>query len=171
MPDLTGKSLGRYQIIEQLGQGGMANVYKAYDTRLETEVAVKVIRTEDLPARVLERALKRFEREAKALAKLNHPNIVKVIDYGKYDGNPYLVMPYLSGGTLKHKLNGQQMPWRTAIRMLLPIARALDYAHRQGMIHRHGRDGRHTGIYGAGAGGEQERRSSRRYLCPGGGVL
>ena len=135
MPDLLGRSLGRYHILEQLGEGGMATVYKAFDTRLECDVAVKVIRTENLPQSSLERALKRFEREAKALARLTHSNIVKVTDYGEFEGKPYLVMPYLPGGTLKAQL-GKAIPWQEAVRLLLPIARALDYAHQQGMIHR-----------------------------------
>jgi len=135
MPDLSGESFGRYHILEQLGEGGMATVYKAYDTRLETEVAVKVIRTENILPSVLDRALKRFEREAKALARLTHPNIVKVTDYGEYEGKPYLVMPYLPGGTLKQKL-GKPIPWQEALQILLPIAEALDYAHSQNMIHR-----------------------------------
>jgi serine/threonine protein kinase len=135
MTNLSGQSLGRYHILEQLGEGGMATVYKAFDTRLETDVAVKVIRTETLAPTVLERALKRFEREAKALARLTHPNIVKVTDYGEYEGKPYLVMTYLPGGTLKQKL-GKPLPWQEAARLLLPIARALDFAHRQNMIHR-----------------------------------
>ncbi|MBT7790870.1 MAG: serine/threonine protein kinase, partial [Calditrichaeota bacterium] len=135
MPDLIGQSLGRYHILEQLGEGGMAVVYKAYDTRLETDVAVKVIRTESLPQNTVERALKRFEREAKALARLNHQNIVNVTDYGEYEGKPYLVMPYFPGGTLKQKL-GKPIPWQEAVEMLLPIAEALDYAHSQKMVHR-----------------------------------
>jgi serine/threonine protein kinase len=135
MSNLIGQSLGRYHILEQLGMGGMATVYKAYDTRLETDVAVKVIRTENLSKGVLDRALKRFEREAKVLARLTHPNIVKVTDYGEYQGQPYLVMPYLVGGTLKDKM-GHPMPWRTVARLLTPIARALEYAHHEGMIHR-----------------------------------
>jgi len=122
MTSLIGQSLGRYHILEQLGEGGMATVYKAYDTRLETDVAVKVIRTETLPQNTMERALKRFEREAKALAHLTHPNIVKVTDYGEYEGKPYLVMVYLPGGTLKDRL-GKPIPWQEAIRLLLPIAR------------------------------------------------
>lgn len=135
MPNLIGQSLGRYHILEQLGEGGMATVYKAYDTRLETDVAVKVIRTENLTMATMERALKRFEREAKALARLTHPNIVKVTDYGEHEGKPYLVMEYLPGGTLKERL-GQPMPWQEAVRMLIPIAEALDFAHSQNMIHR-----------------------------------
>jgi len=135
MTNLIGQSLGRYHILEQLGEGGMAIVYKAYDTCLEADVAVKVIRTENLAPSVLERSLKRFEREAKALAKLTHPNIVKVMDYGEYEGMPYLVMEYLPGGTLKHKL-GKPMAWREAVQLILPVAEALDYAHSQNLIHR-----------------------------------
>jgi serine/threonine protein kinase len=133
--NLIGQSLGRYHILEQLGEGGMAIVYKAYDTRLETDVAIKVIRTENILPSVMERALKRFEREAKALARLTHPNIVKVTDYGEYEGKPYLVMPYFPGGTLKEKI-GKQIPWREALQILLPIAEALGYAHSQNMVHR-----------------------------------
>ncbi len=136
MPNLIGQSLGRYHILEQLGEGGMATVYKAYDTRLETDVAVKAIRTEALPQNAVERALKRFEREAKALARLTHPNIVKVTDYGEFEGKPYLVMEYLPSGTLKSKLHGKPMAWQEAARLLIPVACALDFAHRQGMIHR-----------------------------------
>jgi serine/threonine protein kinase len=135
MADLVGQSVDRYRILEQLGEGGMATVYKAYDTRLDRNVAVKFIRTENLAPDLLEQSLKRFEREAKALGKLTHPNIVSVSDYGQYEGRPYLVMEYLPGGTLKQKL-GKPMPWREAIQLLLPIAEALDYAHSQNMIHR-----------------------------------
>ncbi len=135
MPNLIGQSLGRYHILEQLGEGGMATVYKAYDTRLETEVAVKVIRTDVLPQNALERTLKRFEREAKSLARLTHPNIVKVMDYGDHDGAPYLVLVYLPGGTLKKRM-GQSMPWQEAVRLLIPVANALDYAHEQKVVHR-----------------------------------
>lgn len=135
MSNLIGQSLGRYHIIEQLGEGGMATVYKGYDTRLETDVAVKVIRTENLTIATMERAIKRFEREAKALARLTHPNIVKVTDFGEHEGKPYLVMEYLPGGTLKQRL-GKPMPWQEAVRLLIPIAEALDFAHSQNMIHR-----------------------------------
>jgi serine/threonine-protein kinase len=135
MSNLIGKTLGRYHILEQIGEGGMATVYKAHDTRLEADVAVKVIRTENLAPNVLERALKRFEREAKTLARLTHPNIVKVMDFGEYEGKPYLVLEYLPGGTLKQRL-GNPIPWQEAFHLILPIARALDYAHRQNMIHR-----------------------------------
>jgi serine/threonine protein kinase len=137
MSNLIGQSLGRYHILEQLGEGGMAIVYKAYDTRLETDVAVKVIRTEKFTPEVLVRALKRFEREAKSLARLTHPNIVKVTDYGEHENHPYLVMPYLAGGNLKERIKQTgAIPWQEAARLLVPIAQALEFAHSQGMIHR-----------------------------------
>ena len=127
--------ISQYQIIEQIGQGGMAKVYKALDTRLEREVAIKIIRRGAFPPDDLDRILKRFEREAKSLARLSHPHIVKVLDSGEHDGSPYLVLEYLPGGTLKERLNGA-MPWDQAVALLLPIAHALHYAHQQGFIHR-----------------------------------
>ena len=130
-----GTDIGRYHILEQLGEGGMAVVYKAYDTRLETEVAIKVIRTGSLPPDALPRVLKRFQIEARKMARMTHPNIVKVMDYGEFEGAPYLVMPFLPGGTLKDKL-GKAMLWQDVVDILLPIANALQYAHEQGLIHR-----------------------------------
>jgi len=135
MANLIGQSLGRYHILEQLGEGGMATVYKAYDTRLERDVAVKVIRVDQFSPAALVRVLQRFEREAKSLAKLSHPNIVGVIDYGEHEGVPFLVMEYLPGGTLKQRL-GKPIRWQEAARMLLPIASGLAYAHQRGVLHR-----------------------------------
>jgi serine/threonine protein kinase len=135
MTELIGQYLGRYHIDKQLGEGGMATVFKAYDTRLERDVAVKVIRKLTFSPEELEKMLKRFDREAKSLARLSHPNIVGVIDYGEYEGSPYLVMEYLPGGTLKQRL-GKPIPWQEAARLLLPIAHALDYAHQQKIVHR-----------------------------------
>jgi serine/threonine protein kinase len=136
MTNLIGQSLGRYHILEQLGEGGMATVYKAYDTRLERHVAIKVIRNDLFGPTLLEHMLKRFEREARALAKLSHPNIVKVLDFGEHDGAPYLVMEYLPGGTLKQRLGGGRFAWQDAIRLLTPIAQALAHAHAAGIVHR-----------------------------------
>ncbi len=135
MSNLTGQSFGRYHVLEKLGEGGMAVVYKAFDTRLERNVAIKVIRVDQFSPTVLKSVLQRFEREAKALAKLSHPNIVSVIDYGEQEGVPYLIMEYLPGGTLKGRI-GQPMPWKDAVRLLLPIARGLAYAHLCGIVHR-----------------------------------
>ena len=135
MPSLVGKSLGRYHILEQLGEGGMATVYKAYDARLEREVAVKIIRVDQFSRSAIDSILKRFEREAKALARLTHPNIVHINDFGEHEGVPYLVMDYLPGGTLKERMQ-LPMTWQAAVRLLLPVASALEYAHENKIIHR-----------------------------------
>ena len=129
MNNLIGHSLGRYHLLETLGEGGMAVVYKAYDNHLEREVAVKVIRRNAFSPDALERVLKRFDREAKSLGKLTHPNIVPIIDYGEHESYPYLVMPYLTGGTLKQYLKEhRRMDWWEAARILVPVAEALTYA-------------------------------------------
>ncbi len=132
MFDIVGKSLGRYHVVEQFGGGGMATVFKAYDSSLERFVAVKVIRTEIV---MDQEFLKRFQREARALAQLDHPYILKVLDYGEQDGMPYLVMPFEPGGTLKDRM-GSPWPYQEAARLLTPIARALECAHQQMIIHR-----------------------------------
>lgn len=136
MLNFIGKSLGRYHILEKLGEGGMAVVYKAYDTHLEREVAVKVIRRSAFSPEVVERMLQRFNREAKALSKLTHANIVPIIDYGEYENNPYLVMPLISGGSLKDLLINRTFNWSEAVRVTEPVARALAYAHTRGILHR-----------------------------------
>lgn len=135
MSDLTGISLGRYQIVEKLGQGGMATVYRAFDTRLECDVAIKFIRRQAITEENMDQMLKRFNREGKALARLTHPNIVQVRDFGEYEGSPYLVMTYIAGGTLKEKTK-QKWLYYEAAAILAPIARALEYAHSLGIIHR-----------------------------------
>ena len=135
MTSFVGQDIGRYNVVEQLGQGGMATVYRAYDTRLEREVALKFIRREEIGPAYLDQLFKRFEREAKSLAQLSHPNIVKVYDYGEFEGVPYLVMEYLPGGTLKQRM-GHPMAAADAARLLAPIARALAYAHHDNIIHR-----------------------------------
>jgi serine/threonine protein kinase len=137
LDNLIGQSLGRYYILERLGEGGMATVYRAFDTRLECDVAIKIISTVKFSPETMERALKRFDREAKALARLTHPNIVKVTDYGECEGRPYLVMPYLPGGNLKEFLKQHgQLNWQEAVKIILPIAHALQHAHEQNVIHR-----------------------------------
>lgn len=113
----------------------MAVVYKAFDKRLESEVAFKLLRTEMLTVESQKTILDRFEFEAKALAKLNHPNIVSVIDYGDYQGTPWLVMKYMEGGTVKQFI-GKVMPPPEAARLLSPIASALAYAHSKDIVHR-----------------------------------
>jgi serine/threonine protein kinase len=130
--ELVGHTLGRYELTELLGRGGMAEVYKARDPRLGRDVAVKVILSE---TQHNNKFLKRFELEARALAQLSHPNIVTILDYGEHDNQPYLVMQYISGGTLKKRL-GQPYSWQDATAILLPIAHSLNYAHLRSIIHR-----------------------------------
>ena len=124
MEGMVGRKVGgRYQIVKLLGKGGMAAVYQALDERLGRHIALKVISTM-LDHEMAGEFLARFEREARALAQLNHPNIVKVHDYGEDNGKPYLVMEYLSGGTLKKYL-GERMHYSEAARLLIPVAKAL----------------------------------------------
>lgn len=135
MNDVMPEYFGRYQVVKLLGKGGMAMVYQARDPRLDRDVAVKVI----LPDQQKDVSfLRRFEREARVLAQLTHPNIVPITDYGEQDGLPYLVMPYLPGGSLKESLAGltNPTPAAEAARILAPIARALHAAHQEGIIHR-----------------------------------
>lgn len=127
-----GQYIGRYQLLEKLGEGGMATVYNAYDTRFEQNVALKIILPSHQSSKVF---LEQFEIEAKMLAQLSHSNIVKVLDYGEEKGQPYLVMEFIQGGTLKDSINGP-LHWKQAASILLPIARALDYVHKQNLIHR-----------------------------------
>jgi len=129
----AGRTLGNYRLLERIGKGGMGEVYRAQHIKLGREAAVKI-----LPPALAAEAdfLKRFEREAASAAALNHPNILQVYDYGEQDGTPYLVMPYISGGTLKERLVGGTITPAQFARALTEVAGALDYAHRQGIVHR-----------------------------------
>jgi serine/threonine protein kinase len=135
MSDLTGKSFGHYRILEPIGQGGMAMVYKALDTHLNCPVAIKVIRTDQFAPSLLDQVLKRFEREADALSKLSHPNIVHIHDHGQFEGAPYLVLEYIPGEKLTLQ-PGTPWPWQAAVKFVLPVAQALAYAHKHKIIHR-----------------------------------
>ncbi len=126
--------IGRYEIEREIGRGGMAVVYQARDPWLERTVALKLIRKGAFPPEQLALMMERFRREARALAKLNHANIVKVMDYGEYKGAPYLVMEYIDGTTLKSVKKPLQVD--TAVRLIRPIAEALEYVHGQGLLHR-----------------------------------
>lgn len=129
------QQLGHYKIIRQQGAGGMAIVYQAYDMQLRRTVAIKVIQTDAIPAEQHDRLLMRFEREAKAQARLFHPNIVQVYDFGIFEGQPFLVMEYIEGIALKEKLSVLNDPL-LVLRWLIPVADALNYAHKKGVIHR-----------------------------------
>ncbi len=130
--DLAGQTIGAYRIIEQIGQGGMAVVYKAYEPALDRYVAIKVLpeyfaHDPDFVAR--------FEREAKAIAKLDHPNILPIYGYGRDDGLTYIVMRYVQAGTLREMM-GKPLDLRTAAGIVRQVAEALNYAHQNGVVHR-----------------------------------
>lgn len=132
MNSIFGKKMGRYLILNQLGAGGMATVYNAFDSRDERNVAVKVILPSKRSSQIF---IQQFEKEAKVLAGLNHTNIVKVLDYGLDNEQPFLVMDYIQGGTLKEAMK-EPFRWEKAAAILAPIARALEYVHQQDIIHR-----------------------------------
>src|SRR6266542_1523558 len=129
----TGARLGPYEILVPLGAGGMGEVYKARDTRLERTVAVKV-----LPSGVSSspEQRQRFEREAKTISQLSHPHICALYDVGNQDGVEYLVMEYLEGETLGERLLKSPLPIDQTLRYGIEMADALDKAHRQGIVHR-----------------------------------
>lgn len=133
MEDLTGKQFGQYQIVAPLGEGGMAAVYKAYQPAMERFVAVKV-----LPRKMVssDEFVTRFRREARMLAQLQHPHILPVFDYGEADGYPYIVMPFVSSGTLAELLHKQRLPLAQVRHIMTQLGDALGYAHVRGLIHR-----------------------------------
>ena len=129
---LTGQTLGQYRLLEQIGRGGMATVYKGYQPALERYVAIKILPTylahePDFAAR--------FEREAKSAARLNHPHILPVYDFGREGELNYIVMRYVEAGTLKERL-GKPLELERAVELITQIGAALDYAHRHGVVHR-----------------------------------
>jgi len=129
----TGSKLGPYEIVAPIGAGGMGEVYRARDTRLERTVAVKV-----LPSHLSASAevRQRFEREAKTISQLSHPHICALYDVGNQDGVEYLVMEFLEGETLAQRLLNGSLPAEQTLRYGMEIADALDKAHRQGIVHR-----------------------------------
>ena len=135
MATLAGQTLGKYQVIERLGRGGMAEVYKAHHPQLERYAAIKVLHHflaegKDFTAR--------FQREAKAIATLRHPNIVQVYDFESQDDLYYMIMEFVDGGTLKDRLlqSAAPLPYAEIVQIVQDTASALGYAHRQGMLHR-----------------------------------
>jgi serine/threonine protein kinase len=133
MPDLIGRTLGHYRIVEKIGEGGMGEVYRANDERLDRDVAIKV-----LPEAVAGDAdrLARFEREAKVLASLNHPNIAALYGLEEHDGRNILVMELVDGEDLSAHIARGAIPVEEALPIALQIAGVLEAAHEQGVIHR-----------------------------------
>jgi serine/threonine protein kinase len=133
MSNWSGQTIGGYKIGEEIGQGGMAIVYRAYQPQLERWVAIKILQSTGAGD---EEFLARFRREARAIAALRHPNILTIYDYGEEKGIAYIVMEYVPDGTLKARLTGQPMDWPDVATLTIPLARALAYAHSQGIVHR-----------------------------------
>src|SRR5881296_3876061 len=129
----SGTRLGPYEILAPLGAGGMGEVYRARHTRLEREVAIKVL--PEHPAKGPQ-ALARFEREAKAVAALSHPNILALYDVGAHQGVSYAVTELLEGETLRARLAQSAIPWRKAVEIGTAVAEGLAAAHSKGIIHR-----------------------------------
>jgi tetratricopeptide (TPR) repeat protein/tRNA A-37 threonylcarbamoyl transferase component Bud32 len=133
MPFANGENVGAYRIVEKLGQGGMATVYRAYHPALDRYVAIKVMHpafTED------PNFLARFQREARIVAKLDHPHIVPIYDYAEHHGQPYLVMRFIEGETLKARMQRGLLEWREVLCIAQAVGDALTYAHGQGVLHR-----------------------------------
>ena len=134
--NLEGKLLGnRYEIIEKVGNGGMATVYKATDNLLKRNVAVKVLRDEFTTD---EEFIKRFETEAQSAARLTHPNIVSIFDVGIDNGIYYIVMELIQGKTLKEIIIEEEgpLPWKWSVNVAIQIASALEMAHKNNIVHR-----------------------------------
>ena len=130
---LVGHSLGHYRIIEQIGAGGMGIVYRAHDEQLERDVAVKVLPVGTLADEV---ARKRFRKEALALAKLNHPNIATIFEFGTHNSTDYLVTEYISGQTLDEKLAAGALSEKEVVGLGIQLAQGLSAAHEHGIVHR-----------------------------------
>lgn len=125
--------LGTYDLLEEIGKGGMATVYRAYQATMDRDVAIKVIRSNIIDD---SNAIERFQQEAKIIARLEHPHILPVYDFDSQHNPPYIVMRYLDGGTLKDISKQGLLPLTEVTHVFQQVASALDYAHRQGIVHR-----------------------------------
>jgi len=125
--------IARYEILEQLGRGGMATVYRARDPRFERQVAIKLLPREFMHDPNFKA---RFVREAQTVARLEHPAIVPVHDFGEHEGQLYLVMRHMGGGSLAELIERGALSIEQAAAVVLRVAAALDYAHDRGVIHR-----------------------------------
>src|SRR5574341_113452 len=129
-----GKKLGNYEIIEQVGKGGMAGVYKGFQPSMNRTVAIKIMAQQYSGE---EKFIQRFKNEAQLIAQLEHAHILPVYDFGEEEGTLYIVMRFLDAGTLEDRIDTEKgMPLKDAVSYFTQLAGALDYAHSKGVIHR-----------------------------------
>ncbi|HSE41256.1 MAG TPA: serine/threonine-protein kinase, partial [Acidobacteriota bacterium] len=126
-------TIAHYKIIKKIGSGGMGDVYLAEDTRLNRNVAIKVLPSEFTKDK---ERIRRFEREARALSALNHPYILTVHDIGQIDSSTFIVSEYIEGETLRHQMRASKIPLKEILTIVIQVAEALDAAHRVAIIHR-----------------------------------
>jgi tRNA A-37 threonylcarbamoyl transferase component Bud32 len=133
MTSLIGRAIGQYEVIEEIGRGGMATVYRARQASMGRDVAIKVLPQQFTHDPTF---LARFEREVQVAAQLQHTRILPVYDYGEFEGQPYIVMAYMPGGTLADRIAGGPLPLEEVVKYGRQIAEGLDYVHAQGVVHR-----------------------------------
>src|SRR5512136_65598 len=133
MSDLTGQRLGQYQILARISKGPVSTIYKAYQPKLDRFVAVKVLSPHVVDE---EGFLERFSQEARAVAQLDHPNIVPVYDFDQVGDIAYIVLKYVESGTLRSMMTGQPMDLGLTVDLITQVGLALGYAHKHGVIHR-----------------------------------